>query len=79
MGRAMRVRATTVAAGRDYMIVVLPDGNPAMAYGVATVEAVARVVHQDLSGPAAGPRLAVTVNPEPSPYAIVPALPPYLQ
>jgi beta-lactamase class A len=68
-------------AGRDYMIVVLSDGNPTMAYGVATVEAVARAVHQDLSAarPAAAPRLAVTVSPEPSPYAIVPALPPYLQ
>ena len=68
-------------AGHDYMIVVLSDANPTMAYGVATVEAVARAVHQDLSAarPAAAPRLAVTVSPEPSPYAIVPALPPYLQ
>ena len=67
--------------GRDYMIVVLTDGNPSMAYGVATVEAVARAVHQDLGAaqPSAGPRLAVTVSPGPSPYAIVPALPPYLQ
>jgi beta-lactamase class A len=35
--------------GRDYMIVVLSNNNPTMAYGVATVEAVARVVHRDLN------------------------------
>ncbi|HTU08544.1 MAG TPA: serine hydrolase [Trebonia sp.] len=67
--------------GRDYLIVVLTDGNPSMGYGVATVEAVARAVHEDLSAaqPSAAPKLAVTVSPGPSPYAIVPALPPYLQ
>jgi hypothetical protein len=63
------------------LIVVLSGGNPTMAYGVATVEAVARAVHQDLSAArsTAAPRLQVTVSPKPSPYAIVPALPPYLQ
>jgi Beta-lactamase enzyme family len=35
--------------GRDYMIVVLSDNNPTMDYGVATVEAVAEVVHRDLN------------------------------
>jgi beta-lactamase class A len=41
--------------GRDYMIVVLSDNNPTMAYGVATIEAVARVVHRDLNaGPVRG-------------------------
>jgi len=44
--------------GRDYMIAVLSDNNPTMAYGVATIEAVARVVHRDLNAglpPADGP------------------------
>lgn len=52
--------------GRDYMIAVLTDGNPTMNYGVATVEAVARVVHRDLNAglPAAGaPLPAVSVVP----------------
>ncbi len=42
--------------GRDYMIVVLTDGNPTMDYGVATVQAVAEVVHRDVNAglPAAG-------------------------
>lgn len=35
--------------GRDYMIVVLTDGNPTMAYGVDTIEGVARVVHRDIN------------------------------
>lgn len=67
--------------GRDYVLAVLSDGNPSMGYGVATVEAVARVVHRDLAAAlaAASARLAVTVGPQPSPDAIVPALPPYVQ
>ena len=35
--------------GRDYMMAVLTDDNPTMAYGVATIEAVARVVHRDIN------------------------------
>jgi beta-lactamase class A len=67
--------------GRDYMMAVLSDGDPTMAYGVATIEAVARVVHRDLAA-ATTPVLAtataaVTVDADPSPYATVPALPPY--
>ncbi|MBY8882006.1 serine hydrolase [Actinacidiphila acidipaludis] len=34
--------------GRDYAIVVLTQDDSTMAYGVATIEAVARVVHRDL-------------------------------
>lgn len=42
--------------GRDYMMAVLTDDNPTMAYGVATIEAVARLVHRDINAglPAAG-------------------------
>jgi beta-lactamase class A len=36
--------------GRDYMMAVLTDGNPAMDDGVATIEAVARVVHRSAGG-----------------------------
>ena len=63
--------------GRDYMMVVLSDNNPTMGYGVATVEAVAKVVHRDLNAglPPASAVLAATVDPEPSPRAVVPALP----
>jgi beta-lactamase class A len=66
--------------GRDYMMAVLTGGNPTMDYGVATVQAVARVVHKDLAArlPAVSAQLAVTVGPGPSPYAVVPALPPYV-
>jgi beta-lactamase class A len=35
--------------GRDYMIVVLSENNPTMAYGIRTVENVARVIHRDLN------------------------------
>lgn len=35
--------------GRDYMIVVLTQNNPTMAYGIQTIENVARVIHRDLN------------------------------
>ncbi len=35
--------------GRDYMIVVLTWDNPAMTYGVDTVQAVAEVINRDLN------------------------------
>jgi hypothetical protein len=35
--------------GRDYMIVVLSENNPTMAYGIRTIENVALVVHRDLN------------------------------
>jgi beta-lactamase class A len=44
--------------GRDYMIAVLTENNPDMAYGVRTVEGVAQVIHRDLNAglpPAIGP------------------------
>jgi len=62
--------------GRDYMMAVLTDGNPTMDYGVATVEAVAQVVHRDLNAAQPdGALLAANVDPAPSPDAVVPALP----
>ncbi|QKG23844.1 serine hydrolase [Actinomadura verrucosospora] len=42
--------------GRDYLIVVLTEGTPTMAYGVGTIERVARAVHGDL---APGTRVAI--------------------
>lgn len=72
--------------GRNYMMAVLSDGNPSMDYGVATVEAVARVVNRDLDVPlpALAAPLAATLDPvaagpEPSASAVVPALPLFVQ
>jgi len=58
-----------IGHGRDYMMVVLSDGNPTMDYGVTTVEAVAEAVHRDLNpGLAAADTLpAANPGPEPSP------------
>jgi len=36
--------------GGGYSIVVLTQNNPTMAYGVRTIEAIARVIHRDLNG-----------------------------
>jgi hypothetical protein len=35
--------------GGGYSIVVLTEDNPTMAYGVGTIEAIARVIHRDLN------------------------------
>ena len=35
--------------GGGYSIVVLTQDNPTMAYGIRTIEAVARVIHRDLN------------------------------
>jgi len=35
--------------GGGYSIVVLTENNPTMAYGVRTIEAIARVIHRDLN------------------------------
>ena len=58
-----------IGHGRDYMMVVLSDGNPTMDYGVTTVEAVATAVHRDLNpGLTAADTLpAANPGPEPSP------------
>ncbi|MFF7789400.1 serine hydrolase [Streptomyces sp. NPDC007991] len=35
--------------GHDYMITVLSHGNSTMNYGIATIQAVAKVIHRDLA------------------------------
>jgi beta-lactamase class A len=35
--------------GRSYSIVVLTQDNPTMAYGIVTIEAIARAIHRDLN------------------------------
>jgi beta-lactamase class A len=65
--------------GRDYMIVVLSDDNPTMAYGVDTVQRVAEVVHRDLNAglPPAGaalPSVSVPASRQ-VPDERIPALP----
>ncbi|MEU1933860.1 serine hydrolase [Streptomyces coeruleorubidus] len=35
--------------GHDYMITVLTHGNSTMNYGIATIQAVAKVIHRDLA------------------------------
>ncbi len=69
--------------GVNYAIVVLTDDNPSEQYGIATIEDVARLVHQELSAAraAAGPRLAANLAPSaaataaPSPASAAPARP----
>jgi beta-lactamase class A len=59
-----------------YSIVVLTQDNPTMAYGIATVEAIARVIHRHL-GPAARSVIPLS-RPSPSwgtPDEQIPALP----
>jgi beta-lactamase class A len=61
--------------GRDYMIAVLTENNATMAYGVDTIEAVAKVVHRDLNAglPSAGAPLPATPAPaHPSPDEVLP-------
>jgi beta-lactamase class A len=53
--------------GCDYMMAVLSDGNPSMAYGVATVEAVAEVVHRDLNPGLTAQNALPAANPGPEP------------
>ncbi|WP_338779224.1 serine hydrolase [Streptomyces sp. DG1A-41] len=40
---------TFKGGGHDYMITVLTHGNSTMNYGIATIQAVAKVIHKDLA------------------------------
>lgn len=59
-------------SGHDYMITVLSDGNSTMNYGVQTIQAVAKVVHRDLTPTAAAAsRYTPTTSPREA-YVAVP-------
>jgi beta-lactamase class A len=62
--------------GRDYSIAVLTENNPSMAYGVATVEAIARVINRDLNpGTTAATPSSVPAPSLQTPDETIPALP----
>jgi hypothetical protein len=62
--------------GGGYSMAVLTENNPTMAYGVATVEAIARAVNRDLNpGAAAGPASSGPVPTSQAPDENIPALP----
>jgi len=59
-----------------YSIVVLTQDNPTMAYGVTTIQAIARAVHHDLNPAAKSVIPAATANPAwGTPDERIPALP----
>lgn len=63
---------------RNYLIAVLTDANTSEQYGINTIQAVAQVVHRDLNAARSIPKARLAANvapPEPSPWAVVPALP----
>ncbi|MEV7279844.1 serine hydrolase [Streptomyces sp. NPDC093111] len=58
--------------GHDYSISVLTDGNSTMNYGVQTIQAVSKVIHQDLTpSAAASSRYTPTTSPREA-YVAVP-------
>jgi hypothetical protein len=60
----------------DYSIVVLTQDNPTMAYGIATVEAIARAVNHDLNPAAATVIPPSAISPSwGTPDEHIPALP----
>jgi hypothetical protein len=62
--------------GGGYGIAVLTENNPSMAYGVATVEAIAGVVNRDLNaGATALTPSSVPVPSSQTPDENIPALP----
>ena len=65
---------------KNYLIAVLTDADPSEQYGIDTIQAVAQVVHRDLNEARSIPKARLAANvappsPEPSPWAVVPALP----
>jgi beta-lactamase class A len=62
--------------GRSYGIVVLTQDNPTMAYGITTIEAIARAIHHDLNPTATS--VIPPSEPSPSwtiPDEVIPAMP----
>jgi beta-lactamase class A len=62
--------------GGNYSIVVLTQDNPTMAYGIATIEGVAKVIHRDLNPGTASVNPPTSVSPFwGTPDERIPALP----
>ena len=62
--------------GQDYMIAVLTQDNPTMAYGVRTIEDVAEVIHHDLNAGSAAAIPPSSLSPSlQTPDERLPALP----
>jgi hypothetical protein len=55
--------------GRDYMIVLLSHNNPSMAYGITSIERVARAIHRTLNP---GQKAAARERTEPDPTWEIP-------
>ena len=59
-----------------YTIVVLTQDNPAMTYGVTTIQNIARVIHRDLNPGATSSTAAPALAPAAlTPDELIPALP----
>ncbi|MGA5495824.1 serine hydrolase [Streptomyces cinereoruber] len=72
--RGWRVHSvgTFKGGGHDYTVSVLTDGNSTMNYGVSTIQAVAKVIHRDLTPTApAASRYTPTTTPQEA-YIAVP-------
>jgi hypothetical protein len=49
LGWRVHSTGTFTGHGRDYMIVVLTDGDPTMGYGIDTIQRIAEVIHHDIN------------------------------